>query len=65
MALNKKGLRNYISRIIFSVNLFFFFFASATFGDGCIQFQDNKVSFKQAPGHDHENTIFQLEQCPF
>ena len=41
-----------------------YFFASITFGDGFFQFQDNKVSLKQAPGHNHENTIFQPEQCP-
>ena len=35
------------------------------FGDGFIQFQDNKVSLKQVPGHNHENMIFQLGQCPF
>ena len=27
-----------------------YFFASISFGDGCFQFQDNKVSLKQAPG---------------
>ena len=36
-----------------------YFFASITFGDGFFQFQDNKVSLKQAPGHHHGNTIFQ------
>ena len=30
------------------------FFASITFGDG----QDNKVSLKQASGHNNENRIF-------
>ena len=28
-------------------------------------FQDNKASEKQAPGHNHENTIFQPRKCPF
>ena len=42
-----------------------YFFASITFGDGFFQFQDNKVSLKQAPGHNHENTIFHPGQCPF
>ena len=41
-----------------------YFFASITFGDGFFQFQDNKVRLKQAPGHNHENTIFQPGQCP-
>ena len=40
-------------------------FASITFGDGFFQFEDNKVSLKQAPGHNHENTIFQPGQSPF
>ena len=35
-----------------------YFFASITFGDGFFQFQDNTVSLKQAPCHNHENTIF-------
>ena len=34
-----------------------YFFASITFGDGFFQFQDNKVSLKQAPGHNRENTF--------
>ena len=42
-----------------------YFFASITFGDGFFQFQDNKVSLKQAPGHNHENTIFHLGECLF
>ena len=42
-----------------------YFFAFITFGDGFFQFQDNKVSLKQAPGHNHENTIFQLGHCSF
>ena len=33
------------------------------FGDGFFQFQDNKVSFKQAPGHN--NTISQPGRCFF
>ena len=41
-----------------------YFFASTTFSDGFFQFQDNKVSLKHAPGHNHENTIFQSVQCP-
>ena len=35
-----------------------YFFASIAFGDGFFQFHDNKLSLKQAPGHNHENTIF-------
>ena len=42
-----------------------YFFASITFGDGFFQFQENKVSWKQAPGHNHENMLFQPEECPF
>ena len=38
-------------------------FASITFGDGFFQFQDNKVSVKQATGHNHENTIFHPGPC--
>ena len=32
------------------------FFTSITFGNGFFQFQDNKVSLKQAACHNHENT---------
>ena len=39
-----------------------YFFASITLGDGFFQFQDNKVRLKQAPGHNHDNTIFQPGQ---
>ena len=43
-----------------------YFFAFITFGDGFFQFQDiNKVSLKQVPGHNHENTIFKPGECPF
>ena len=42
-----------------------YLFHSITFGDGFFQFQDNEVSLKQAPGHNHENTIYQLRQRPF
>ena len=43
------------------------FFSYITFGDGFFHFQDNKVhvSLKQAPGQNHEKTIFQPRQCPF
>ena len=36
-----------------------YFFVSIAFGDGFFQFQDKKVSLKQAPRHNRENTIFQ------
>ena len=42
-----------------------YFFVSIPFGDGFFQFQDNKVSLKQAPGHNHKSTIFQPGQCHF
>ena len=42
-----------------------YFVASITFRDGLCQFQDNKVSLMQAPGHYHENMIFQSGQFPF
>ena len=42
-----------------------YFFAFITFGDGFFQFEDNKLSLKQAPDHYYENTIFQLGQHPF
>ena len=43
----------------------FCLFSSYFFSDGFFQFQDNKVSLKQAPGHNHENTIFQPAECLF
>ena len=42
-----------------------YFVSFITFGDGFFQFQDNKVSLKQVPGHNHENTMFQPRKCPF
>ena len=42
-----------------------YFFASVNFGDGFFHFQDNKLSLKQVPGHNHENTIFQPGECSF
>ena len=42
-----------------------YFFAFITFGDVFFMSQDNKASEKQAPGHNHENTIFQPRKCPF
>ena len=41
------------------------FFAFIAFGNFFFQFQDKKASLKQAPGHDHKNTMFQLGQRPF
>ena len=40
-------------------------FLLLSFADGLFQFHDSKVSLKQAPGHNHENTIFQTGHCPF
>ena len=34
------------------------------FGNCLFLFQDNKVSLKQFPGHNHENAIFELGNCP-
>ena len=58
--LRKFGL-SYLLFCRFSLN----FFTSITFGDGFFQFQDNKVSLKQALGHNHVNMIFQPGQYPF
>ena len=53
------------SQAFFSGLFSIYVFAFITFGDGFFQFQDNKVSLRQAPGHGYENTIYQPEQCPF
>ena len=37
---------------------------STTFGDGFFQFQDNKVSLKQDPGHNHETRYFIRDTVP-
>ena len=42
-----------------------YFFDSITFGDDLFQFQDKKVSLKEAPDHNHENTIFQPGQLKY
>ena len=42
-----------------------YFLVSITFGDGFFHFQHNEVSLKQAPGHNHENTIFQPRNSAF
>ena len=38
-----------------------YFFAFITFDHFFFLFQDNKANLKQAPGHNHENTIFRIK----
>ena len=45
------------------VFLVYIVFAFITFGDILFIFQGNKVSLKQAPGHNHETRYF--KHCPF
>ena len=46
-------------RILVVICLFIsYFFTFISFRDFFFQFQDNKVNLKEAPEHDHENTIF-------
>ena len=49
---------NYSCEILtFLAVILSYFVAFITFGDAVFQFHNNKLSLKQAPGHNHENTI--------